>query len=35
MSIRVAEPWTTGSLVAGALLTVALVSVVLWLVYRS
>ncbi len=35
MSIRVAEPWTTGSVVAAIALGVALVSLVVWLVYRS
>ncbi len=35
MSIRVAEPWTTVSIVAAIALSVALVSLVVWLVYRS
>lgn len=35
MSIRVAEPWNTVSIVAAIALSVALVSLVVWLVYRS
>jgi hypothetical protein len=35
MSIRVAEPWTGGAIVALTLLVVAMVALTAWLIHRS